>query len=123
MSWDPVRADDAEQKGEDINGYLEGDMDLRTKELLMKVLHSNNYNVKASQVDKKRLTQWNTNRKYMFKNGENEDDYCLECDDGGELIVCDGCRRGAHLYCLDPPLKAPPVGDWYCPVCTKVRHK
>ena len=90
MSWDPVRANEAERNGEDITGYLDGDMDLLTKELLMKVLHAHNYNVKASQVDKKRLIQWNANRKYKFKNGENEDDYCLECDARGELIVCDG---------------------------------
>jgi hypothetical protein len=123
MLWDPVRAEEAERKGEDIAGYLDGDMDLQTKELLMKVLHANDYDVEASRIDKARLTRWHGNRKYEFKNGENEDDYCFKCDDGGELIVCDGCRRGAHLECLDPPLQTPPDGDWYCPFCTECLSK
>jgi PHD-finger len=45
-------------------------------------------------------------------------DYCYICDDGGQLIICDGCHRAVHPRCLSPPLKSVPKGDWFCPRCT-----
>lgn len=43
--------------------------------------------------------------------------YCMVCDDGGTLIVCDNCYKAYHLECLQPPLDQAPEGDWYCPRC------
>jgi len=43
---------------------------------------------------------------------------CLICqNDNCEdlLLLCDGCNRAFHTYCLNLP--AVPVGDWYCPGC------
>jgi len=42
---------------------------------------------------------------------------CMMCstergDD--ELLLCDGCDRGCHMSCLDPPLKEIPEEDWFC---------
>ncbi len=34
-----------------------------------------------------------------------------------QLMFCDGCDRGWHLYCLSPPLAKPPKGQWQCPTC------
>uniref|UniRef100_A0A6V2CUL3 PHD-type domain-containing protein n=1 Tax=Ditylum brightwellii TaxID=49249 RepID=A0A6V2CUL3_9STRA len=44
-------------------------------------------------------------------------DYCAVCDDGGELLCCDGCKNAYHLGCLDPPLLEIPADDWYCVEC------
>jgi hypothetical protein len=34
------------------------------------------------------------------------------------MLICDGCQRGYHLSCLDPPLGAIPEEDhWCCPEC------
>ena len=45
---------------------------------------------------------------------------CHVCADGGDedqMLLCDECPRGFHLYCLDPPLSAIPDGRWVCAVC------
>ncbi|GIX65570.1 PHD-finger domain-containing protein [Babesia caballi] len=39
-----------------------------------------------------------------------------------QLLLCDGCNLGFHLYCLDPPLVCIPRGDWYCKTCVEVRN-
>lgn len=39
--------------------------------------------------------------------GENED----------QILLCDGCDRGYHLYCLTPSLSAVPKSDWFCVKC------
>lgn len=44
-------------------------------------------------------------------------DYCEECEEGGDLLLCDTCTLSFHLRCLDPPLDEPPQGRWSCPVC------
>ncbi len=36
------------------------------------------------------------------------------------LLLCDGCDHGYHTYCLKPPLKEIPDGDWYCHYCNPV---
>ncbi|PWN52977.1 hypothetical protein IE53DRAFT_366747 [Violaceomyces palustris] len=45
---------------------------------------------------------------------------CEVCCDKGiddQIMFCDRCDRGWHLYCLDPPLSKPPRGKWICPTC------
>eukprot|EP01043_Picozoa_sp_COSAG02_P023746 COSAG02_NODE_1276_length_13504_cov_15.182618_8_plen_2319_part_00 len=48
---------------------------------------------------------------------------CLTCQAGGDkesenMLLCDGCDGAYHIYCLDPPLKSIPSGNWYCKFCT-----
>ncbi|XP_075556278.1 ATP-dependent chromatin assembly factor large subunit isoform X1 [Dermacentor variabilis] len=46
--------------------------------------------------------------------------YCRICRrrrDPERMLLCDGCDRGHHLYCLKPPLEVIPKGDWYCVAC------
>ena len=50
-------------------------------------------------------------------------EYCCLCEDGGCLLVCDGCERAYHTECLRPPLEIIPKGDWYCPVCVVLQQK
>jgi hypothetical protein len=42
---------------------------------------------------------------------------CLKCghdDDHANLLLCEGCNDEYHTYCLQPPLRAVPEGDWFC---------
>lgn len=45
---------------------------------------------------------------------------CEICNDGGNgnaLLLCNGCEKGAHTFCLTPPLAAVPDDDWFCEQC------
>lgn len=51
---------------------------------------------------------------------------CIECkscglcgtsDNDDQLLFCDDCDRGYHMYCLTPPLSEPPEGLWSCHLC------
>ncbi|ORY26874.1 PLU-1-like protein-domain-containing protein [Naematelia encephala] len=52
-----------------------------------------------------------------YKKGDN----CEVCLSGGhpeKMLLCDGCDRGFHIYCLDPPLAAVPTNEeWWCTPC------
>jgi len=51
---------------------------------------------------------------------------CIECkscyvcgtsENDDQLLFCDDCDMGYHLYCLQPPLSIPPEGNWSCSRC------
>lgn len=51
---------------------------------------------------------------------------CIECkscsicgtsDNDEQLLFCDDCDRGYHMYCLTPPIAEPPEGSWQCQLC------
>ena len=42
---------------------------------------------------------------------------CRKKSDPEKMLLCDGCDRGHHLYCLKPKLKKIPEDDWYCTEC------
>ncbi|KAG8235735.1 hypothetical protein J437_LFUL016197 [Ladona fulva] len=42
---------------------------------------------------------------------------CRKQGDGENMLLCDGCNKGYHLYCLKPKLNAIPLGDWFCNAC------
>ncbi|KAI8387444.1 hypothetical protein BD560DRAFT_382515 [Blakeslea trispora] len=49
-----------------------------------------------------------------------ESDTCEIChknENEEELLLCDGCNRGYHTYCLNPPLTSIPKTDWFCLQC------
>uniref|UniRef100_A0A6M2ERN9 PHD-type domain-containing protein n=1 Tax=Populus davidiana TaxID=266767 RepID=A0A6M2ERN9_9ROSI len=51
-------------------------------------------------------------RKYSSRDN---DDLCIICADGGNLLLCDGCPRAFHKGCASLPTV--PSGDWYCQYC------
>ncbi|XP_072485776.1 bromodomain adjacent to zinc finger domain protein 1A isoform X6 [Notamacropus eugenii] len=42
---------------------------------------------------------------------------CRKKGDAECMVLCDGCDRGHHTYCVRPKLKTVPEGDWFCPEC------
>ncbi|XP_064004878.1 bromodomain adjacent to zinc finger domain protein 1A isoform X5 [Pogoniulus pusillus] len=42
---------------------------------------------------------------------------CRKKGDAESMVLCDGCDRGYHTYCIRPKLKVIPEGDWFCPEC------
>lgn len=36
-----------------------------------------------------------------------------------QMILCDFCNKGYHIYCLSPPINSVEEveGDWFCPIC------
>jgi len=47
---------------------------------------------------------------------------CRRKGDAEKMLLCDGCDKGHHMYCLKPPLTVVPEGDWFCTMC-KPREK
>jgi len=57
---------------------------------------------------------------------------CMECkscticgtsENDDQLLFCDDCDRGYHMYCLVPPMKVAPEGSWACNICVERFHK
>ena len=42
---------------------------------------------------------------------------CKSPHDDENMLICDKCDRGFHLYCLCPQMVAIPEHDWYCHFC------
>ncbi|XP_010283256.1 PREDICTED: zinc finger protein ubi-d4, partial [Phaethon lepturus] len=51
---------------------------------------------------------------------------CIECkccnicgtsENDDQLLFCDDCDRGYHMYCLTPSMSEPPEGFWSCHLC------
>lgn len=57
---------------------------------------------------------------------------CMECkactlcstsENDDQLLFCDDCDRGYHMYCIVPPMKEAPEGSWSCVICVQRFHK
>ena len=61
--------------------------------------------------------KWGDERDRYLQNKKRweQSDYCEICDDGGDLLCCDGCSKAYHMDCIRLPEL--PEGDWYCPEC------
>jgi PHD-finger len=40
-----------------------------------------------------------------------------DCEEGDEIILCDGCNTEAHIRCLS--MTSVPSTEWHCAVCTE----
>ena len=46
---------------------------------------------------------------------------CGRKDNEDAMLLCDGCDRGFHTTCLEPPLASIPEGEWHCAGCVAWR--
>ncbi|KAK3250403.1 hypothetical protein CYMTET_40214 [Cymbomonas tetramitiformis] len=46
---------------------------------------------------------------------------CSKADGEAEMLLCDTCNKGYHLWCLTPALSEVPEGEWLCPRCSGTR--
>ena len=63
-----------------------------------------------------------SSRRYQGLKEQWNDQYCSVCQDGGLLIICDGCRLNFHMECVEPPLTAVPEGNWLCGSCKHTKR-
>lgn len=47
---------------------------------------------------------------------------CRRQKDSENMLLCDSCNQGHHLYCLKPKLKAVPAGEWFCDKCLQQKE-
>lgn len=68
----------------------------------------------------------------MTRNVKKYEWQCIECkschlcgtsDNDDQLLFCDDCDRGYHMYCLNPPMESPPEGSWICNLCETDRKE
>ncbi len=43
---------------------------------------------------------------------------CQRINDANQMLLCDNCNGGYHLFCLKLELTQVPVGSWYCSSCS-----
>ncbi|XP_048486148.1 bromodomain adjacent to zinc finger domain protein 1A [Plutella xylostella] len=48
---------------------------------------------------------------------------CRRKTDPDNMLLCDHCNKGHHLYCLKPKLTKVPEGDWFCAQCKPKEQK
>ena len=56
----------------------------------------------------------------MYNAAENPNTTCEICsraDSESQMLICDGCDKGFHTFCLKPKVSAIPEGEWKCPTC------
>lgn len=47
---------------------------------------------------------------------------CSTAENDDQLLFCDDCDRGFHMFCLNPPLEEAPEGSWSCHLCVVEFH-
>jgi len=55
-----------------------------------------------------------------FDEGQNNEDYCGVCRNGGQLLCCDTCPKVYHLHCHVPVLTDLPSDSWSCGLCANI---
>ena len=43
--------------------------------------------------------------------------FCCSGENEAQLLLCDGCDKGYHMYCFKPKMEIVPDGDWFCFEC------
>ncbi|XP_076925820.1 lysine-specific demethylase JMJ17-like [Bidens hawaiensis] len=74
---------------------------------------------KRIRVNEDEKVNVNVNR-HKVVDEESYNQICEQCRSGLHaevMLLCDRCNKGWHIYCLSPPLKRVPPGNWYCSEC------
>ncbi|TFK43830.1 jumonji superfamily protein [Crucibulum laeve] len=53
----------------------------------------------------------------MTNGNQQNCEICHKKNRGEEMLLCDGCDCGFHMFCLDPPLDTIPKEQWFCYTC------
>ncbi|KAM1024460.1 hypothetical protein ACFX13_038458 [Malus domestica] len=53
--------------------------------------------------------------KHRTKAADQNDDSCMICADGGDLMCCEKCPSACHPSCMN--MESVPEGAWFCPYC------
>lgn len=49
---------------------------------------------------------------------------CSELSSNANMVLCDACALGCHIYCMQPSRSSVPLGVWMCPAChTKAKKR
>ncbi|CAM6093253.1 unnamed protein product [Calypogeia fissa] len=48
---------------------------------------------------------------------------CQRIDDADQMLLCDHCNGGYHMFCLQPQLTQVPPGLWFCPLCSSTHNR
>lgn len=92
----------------------------------VKVKQSNMYDMRTGETSvfeseyksdlNSRNNMKDVKRKLMIAGRDyDNEDHCLVCWDGGDLICCDGCPASFHMACLNLKPKDIGVRSWRCP--------
>ncbi|KAH6777584.1 transcription factor jumonji domain-containing protein [Perilla frutescens var. frutescens] len=76
--------------------------------------------VEASSIKRRRKNKEGERVEIKKVEDGDLDQICEQCKSGlhGDvMLLCDRCNKGWHTYCLSPPLKTIPPGNWYCLEC------
>ncbi|KAG5639694.1 hypothetical protein H0H81_005877 [Sphagnurus paluster] len=73
------------------------------------------------KVDSKGTTEVRTNsvtnRTPVTSRDQEKCEVCHKKNRWEEMLLCDGCDCGFHMFCLQPPLTAIPKDQWFCYTC------
>ncbi|KAH9482356.1 Lysine-specific demethylase lid [Psilocybe cubensis] len=68
------------------------------------------------EVRNNNLQVVNTSSPTIYREQQNCE-ICHKKNRGEEMLLCDGCDCGFHMFCLDPPLDSIPKDQWFCYTC------
>ena len=43
---------------------------------------------------------------------------CKVDENDNQILICDGCQQGFHMYCVRPIMVSVPTDEWYCSKCS-----
>merc|ERR1712238_68669 len=85
------------------------------------VIPEKNNTLDYDTLDKSSSAKCKTRKRRLSNANEVKDDcnvdYCLICDETGDLICCDFCPRAFHCECIGLKINDLPKSRWQCTMC------
>eukprot|EP01119_Soliformovum_irregulare_P009852 TRINITY_DN2371_c0_g1_i1.p1 TRINITY_DN2371_c0_g1~~TRINITY_DN2371_c0_g1_i1.p1 ORF type:complete len:831 (-),score=259.15 TRINITY_DN2371_c0_g1_i1:1504-3996(-) len=125
---DPMDEDDAmmnsdaetEEDTSDVEGEDEGDFTLPSPKLVKRPKGRPKGSTKKAKEERERARLLSLSMPMDTAAGPSEYVGCQICrqqDKEDKILLCDGCDKEYHMFCLDPPLSKVPKGNWFCSSC------